>query len=316
MTLLVTGASGFVGQALLAQLQEKSLNYKAAYRHFPESHDQHAIAAGTIDNATDWSVALKGVNIITHLAARAHIMGDEAAGPLIKYRSINVAGTLNLAHQAAAAGVKRFIYVSSVKVNGETTSGLQPFTESLTCEVQDPYGISKKEAEDGLRTIASETGMEVVIIRPPLVYGPNVKANFLNLMKLADTPMPLPFGAINNKRSMVYVGNLVDFIIQCVDHPAAANQTFLVCDGEDLSLRSLLSLMRASLGRSMRLVPVPAFLFRIAGQMTGKGEVVDRLVGDLQIDCSKARKLLNWVPPFTVQQGINATIASYLKCKE
>ena len=316
MTLLVTGASGFVGQALLAQLQEKSLNYKAAYRHFPESHDQHAIAAGTIDNATDWSVALKGVNIITHLAARAHIMGDEAADPLIKYRSINVAGTLNLARQAAAAGVKRFIYVSSVKVNGETTSGLQPFTESLTCEVQDPYGISKKEAEDGLRTIASETGMEVVIIRPPLVYGPNVKANFLNLMKLADTPMPLPFGAINNKRSMVYVGNLVDFIIQCIDQPAAANQTFLVCDGEDLSLRSLLSLMRASLGRSVRLVPVPAFLFRIAGQMTGKGEVVDRLVGDLQIDCSKARKLLNWVPPFTVQQGINATIASYLKCKE
>ena len=316
MTLLVTGASGFVGQALLAQLQEKSLNYKAAYRHFPESHDQHAIAVGTIDNATDWSVALKGVDIITHLAARAHIMGDEAADPLLEYRSVNVAGTLNLARQAAAAGVKRFIFVSSVKVNGETTSGLRPFNESLTSQILDPYGISKKEAEDGLRTIASETGMEVVIIRPPLVYGPNVNANFLNLMKLADTPIPLPFGAINNKRSMVYVGNLVDFIVQCIDHPGAANQTFLVCDGEDLSLRSLVMMMRTSLGRPARLVPVPAVLFRIAGRIAGKLEVVDRLVGDLQTDSSKARKLLNWVPPFTVQQGIDATIAGYLKCKE
>ena len=316
MTLLVTGASGFVGQALLAQLQEKLLNYKATYRHFPESHDQHAIAVGTIDNATDWSVALKGVNIITHLAARAHIMGDEAADPLIKYRSINVAGTLNLARQAAAAGVKRFIFVSSVKVNGETTSGLQPFNESFPSQVLDPYGISKKEAEDGLRTIASETGMEVVIIRPPLVYGAGVKANFLNLMKLADTSIPLPFGAINNKRSMVYIGNLVDFIIKCIDHPSAANQTFLVCDGEDLSLRSLVMMMRTSLGRPARLIPVPAVLFRIAGLIAGKLEVVDRLVGDLQIDCSKARKLLNWVPPFTVQKGIDATIASYLKCKE
>ena len=316
MTLLVTGASGFVGQALLAQLQGKSLNYKAAYRHFPESHDQHAIPVGTINGATDWSVALKGVDIITHLAARAHIMGDEAADPLLEYRSVNVAGTLNLARQAAAAGVKRFIFVSSIKVNGETTSGLQPFTESLTCEVQDPYGISKKEAEDGLRIIAAETGMEVVIIRPPLVYGAGVKANFLNLMKLADTSIPLPFGAINNKRSMVYVGNLVDFIIKCIDHPSAANQTFLVCDGEDLSLRSLVIMMRTSLGRPARLVPVPAVLFRIAGRIAGKPEVVDRLVGDLQTDSSKARKLLNWVPPFTVQQGIDATIASYLKCKE
>ncbi|MBO9497508.1 SDR family oxidoreductase, partial [Thalassotalea sp. G20_0] len=269
-----------------------------------------------INDTTNWSVALRGIDIIIHLAARAHIMGDEAADPLSEYRLVNVAGTLNLARQAAAAGVKRFIFVSSIKVNGETTSGLQPFTESLTCEVHDPYGMSKKEAEDGLRIIAAETGMEVVIIRPPLVYGAGVKANFLNLMKLADTPIPLPFGAINNKRSMVYVGNLVDFIIQCIDHPSAANQTFLVCDGEDLSLRSLLDMIRASLGRPPRLVPIPAFLFQIAGSIAGKREVVDRLVGNLQIDSSKARNLLNWVPTFTVQQGIDSTIASYLKCKE
>ena len=316
MTLLVTGASGFVGHALLAQLQDCSLNYRSAFRHLPKSYDQDAVEVGVINDTTNWSVALQDIDIIIHLAARAHIMGDEAADPLSEYRLVNVAGTLNLARQAAAAGVKRFIFVSSIKVNGETTSGMQPFTESLTYEVQDPYGISKKEAEDGLRIIAAETGMEVVIIRPPLVYGAGVKANFLNLMKLADTSIPLPFGAINNKRSMVYVGNLVDFIIQCIDHPSAANQTFLVCDGEDLSLRSLVMMMRTSLGRPARLVPVPAVLFRIAGRIAGKPEVVDRLVGDLQTDSSKARKLLNWVPPFTVQQGINATIASYLKCKE
>ena len=316
MTLLVTGASGFVGHALLAQLQDCSLNYRSAFRNLPKSYDQHAVAVGVINDTTNWSVALQGIDIIIHLAARAHIMGDEAADPLSEYRLVNVAGTLNLARQAAAAGVKRFIFVSSIKVNGETTSGLQPFAESLTCEVHDLYGISKKEAEDGLRIIAAETGMEVLIIRPPLVYGAGVKANFLNLMKLADTPIPLPFGAINNKRSMVYVGNLVDFIIQCIDHPSAANQTFLVCDGEDLSLRSLVMMMRTSLGRPARLVPVPAVLFRIAGRIAGKLEVVDRLVGDLQTDSSKARKLLNWVPPFTVQQGIDATIASYLQNKE
>lgn len=316
MTLLVTGASGFLGQTLLSRLQDDFLIYKAACRHILKAHDQHAIAVGTIDDATVWSAALQDIDIIIHLAARTHIIGDEAADPLSEYRRTNVAGTLNLARQAATAGVKRFIFVSSIKVNGETTSGLHPFTESLTSEARDPYGISKKEAEDGLRIIASETGMEVVIIRPPLVYGAGVKANFLNLMKLADTPTPLPFGAIHNKRSMVYVGNLVDFIIQCVDHPSAANQTFLVCDGEDLSLRSLLGMMRASLGRPARLVPVPTVLFRIAGRIAGKPEVADRLVGDLQIDSSKARNLLNWVPPFTVQQGIDATIASYLQGKE
>jgi len=312
--ILLTGATGFVGQCLMKS--HASMPWRCAVRALPEGAGPEFFSVGSIDAHTDWTSVLGDIRVVVHMAARAHIMHDDCADPLTEYRRVNTEGTLSLARQAAAAGVKRFVFVSSIKVNGETTSGLQPFTESLTCEIGDPYGTSKKEAEDGLRVIASETGMEVVIIRPPLVYGPNVKANFLNLMKLADTSIPLPFGTINNKRSMVYVGNLVDFIIQCIDHPAAANQTFLVCDGEDLSLRSLLSLMRASLGRPMRLVPVPAFLFRIAGQMTGKGEVVDRLVGDLQIDASKARKLLNWVPPFTVQQGIDATIASYLQSKE
>ena len=311
---LLTGATGFVGQWLMKS--HASMPWRCAVRALPESSSPEFFSVGNIDSHTDWTSVLNDIRVVVHMAARAHIMHDNCADPLAEYRQVNTEGTLNLARQAAAAGVKRFIFVSSIKVNGETTSGLQPFTESLTCEVQDPYGISKKEAEDGLRIIAAETGMEVVIIRPPLVYGAGVKANFLNLMKLADTSIPLPFGAINNKRSMVYVGNLVDFIIKCIDHPSAANQTFLVCDGEDLSLRSLVMMMRTSLGRPARLVPVPAVLFRIAGRIAGKPEVVDRLVGDLQTDSSKARKLLNWVPPFTVQQGINAAIASYLKCKE
>ena len=312
--ILLTGATGFVGQWLMKS--HASMPWRCAVRVLPESSSPEFFSVGNIDSHTDWTSVLSDIRVVVHMAARAHIMHDDCADPLAEYRRVNTEGTLNLARQAAAAGVKRFIFVSSVKVNGETTSGLQPFNESFPSQVLDPYGISKKEAEDGLRTIASETGMEVVIIRPPLVYGAGVKANFLNLMKLADTPIPLPFGAINNKRSMVYVRNLVDFIIQCIDHPSAANQTFLVCDGEDLSLRSLVIMMRASLGRPARLVPIPAFLFRVAGQMTGKAEVVDRLVGDLQTDSGKARRLLNWVPPFTVQQGIDATIASYLQNKE
>ena len=311
---LLTGITGFVGQYLTKYHASSSWRY--AVRSLSGTAGQDSFSVGGIDGHTDWTSLLSDVRVVVHMAARVHIMHDDCLDPLTEYRQINTEGTLNLARQAAAAAVKRFIFVSSVKVNGETTSGLQPFNESLTSQVLDPYGISKKEAEDGLRAIASETGMEVVIIRPPLVYGAGVKANFLNLMKLADTPIPLPFGAINNKRSMVYVGNLVDFIIQCIDHPSAANQTFLVCDGEDLSLRSLVMMMRTSLGRPARLVPVPAVMFRIAGRIAGKPEVVDRLVGDLQTDSSKARKLLNWVPPFTVQQGIDATIASYLKCKE
>ena len=308
---LVTGANGFIGSALLDSL---SGHYTVVpvYRQMRDN----AICISDINKDTDWSSALRDINVIIHTAARVHVMNETHANPLSEFRAVNVDGTLNLARQAAEFGVQRFIFVSSIKVNGEFTLEGKPFVEDVSELPDDPYALSKYEAEMGLKKIASETGMEVVIIRPPLVYGPNVKANFLNLMKLADTPMPLPLGAINNKRSMVCVGNLVDFIIQCIDHPAAANQTFLVCDGEDVSLRSLLSMMRTSLGRPTRLVPVPAFLFRIAGQITGKREVVDRLVGDLQVDASKARNLLNWVPPFTVQQGIDATIASYLQGKE
>jgi nucleoside-diphosphate-sugar epimerase len=311
--ILLTGSSGFVGSALLVHLKKlPEFRVVAAVRSAVSPASDDDVVVGNIDGTTDYSSALSGVNVVVHAAARAHIMRDEVADPLAEYRQVNVEGTLNLAKQAVAAGVKRFVYISSIKVNGESTTRLPAFTESDSVKPEDPYGVSKQEAEEGLRLLAQETGLEVVIIRPPLVYGPGVKANFLSLVKLSATGFPLPFGSVNNKRSMVYVGNLVDLIVRCIDHPSAADETFLLSDGDDVSLRSLLTGIRSAMGRSPRLVPVPVGLFKLAGALTGKRGVVDRLVGDLQVDSSKARSLLSWVPPYTVEQGIAATVADFM----
>lgn len=310
---LLTGSNGFVGRHLINFLSENDINFVGVLRALPTSKADNMIPIGDINSSTDWSDVLKERQVIIHMAARAHIMKDKAVDPLIEYREVNTAGTLNLARQAAVAGVKRFIFISSIKVNGETTTSLPAYIETDEPAPQDPYGISKMEAETGLRKIANETGMEVVIIRSPLVYGPGVKANFYNLMKLANTCVPLPFGAIHNARSMVYVGNLVDFVVKCIDHPAAGNQTFLLSDGRDLSLAELLSLLRSSMKKPARLVSIPALLFRIAGLITGKSTLVDRLVGSLQVDTSKACELLDWQPPYTVEQGIEATIGHFFE---
>ncbi len=311
--ILLTGSTGFVGSALLAELKKlPDFRVVAAVRSAASPASDDVVVVGNIDGTTDYSAALNGVDVVVHAAARAHIMRDEVADPLAEYRKVNVEGTLNLAKQAVAAGVKRFIYISSIKVNGESTTGLSAFTEADSAKPEDPYGVSKREAEEGLRLLAQETGLEVVIIRPPLVYGPGVKANFLSLVKLSATGLPLPFGSVNNHRSMVYVGNLVSFIIHCIRHPAAANETFLVSDGEDVSLRNLVTYIRLCFGRSPRLLPVPVGLFKLAGALTGKRGMVDRLVGDLQVDSSKARSLLGWVPPYTVEQGIAATVADFM----
>lgn len=310
---LLTGATGFVGQRLQNACRDSSIPLKCAVRSLTGESESGVFSVGSIDGSTNWNSVLLGVDVVIHLAARAHIMKDSASDPLIEYRKVNCEGTLNLAWQAASAGVKRFIFISTIKVNGELTAGRNPFTENVTEPPDDYYGLSKYEAEIGLREVSVKTGMEVVIIRPPLVYGPSVKANFRNLIKLADSAIPLPFGWIHNKRSMVYVENLVDFIIQCIGHPAAANQTFLVSDGEDISLSGLISMMRKFLGRPVRILPVPLILFRIAGRLTGKKAVVDRLIGDLRLDSSKGRELLHWRPPFSVEQGINATITAYLE---
>lgn len=312
-SVLLTGSTGFVGSALLAELKKfPDFRVISAVRSAVSPASDDVVVVGNIDGATDYSSALNGVDVVVHAAARAHIMRDELADPLAEYRNVNVEGTLNFAKQAVAAGVKRFVYISSIKVNGESTTGLKAFTEADAAKPEDPYGISKHEAEQGLRLLAEEIGLDVVIIRPPLVYGPGVKANFLSLVKLSATGLPLPFGSVNNKRSMVYVGNLVNLIVCCINQPAAANQTFLVSDGEDVSLRKLVTFIRLCLGRSPRLLPVPLWLFKLAGAVTGKQGVVDRLVGDLQVDSSKARTLLEWVPPFTVSQGIEATVADFM----
>ena len=312
MTILLSGHTGFVGQVLVEALNTKKLVLVGRRKFDIQSYAFFQITFDAIEQFTE---CLSGVSVVIHLAARAHIMNDEVSDPLAEYRKVNVDGTLNLARQAAATGVKRFIYLSSIKVNGESTTGRSAFFDTDMPAPEDPYGLSKKEAEDGLRQLSTETGMEVVIIRPPLVYGPGVKANFLNLLKLSTTGLPLPFGLVNNRRSTIYVGNLVDFIIRCIDHPNAANETFLVSDGEDLSLRLLITHIRSALGRSALLLPVPLFMFKLVAALTGKRAVVDRLIGDLQVDSSKARDLLNWTPPYSVKQGIAATVADFIKRK-
>ncbi len=308
---LITGASGFVGSALLHSLDDRNFIAVPVYRQ-PYSN---AVCVADINKDTDWSSSLESIDVIIHSAARVHIMADKHHDSLTEFRKVNVDGTLNLARQAAKKGVKRFIFVSSIKVNGESTFKENVFTEDLQEAPEDPYAISKYEAESGLREISDKTDMEVVIIRPPLVYGPGVKANFHTLLRLASTGLPLPFGAVNNKRSMVFVGNLVDFIVNCIDHPAAANQTFLVSDTEDLSLAELLTHLRRAFGLPARLLPVPVTLFKILGFLSGKQAIVERVVGDLQIDPRKAQDLLDWRPPFSIEKGIKITADAFKKDK-
>jgi nucleoside-diphosphate-sugar epimerase len=241
---------------------------------------------------------------VVHAAARTHIMQDTVADPLTAFRLVNVQGTLNLARQAAEAGVKRFVFLSSVKVNGELTQMGHPFRENDIPAPQDPYALSKYEAVAGLCRLAEETGMEVVIIRPPLVYGPGVKANFENMIRWVRRGIPLPFAAVSNKRSFVALDNLVDFIATCIVHPKAANQTFLVSDGEDLSTAELLQRVGLVLGKPMRLFPVPANLLQLAAGLIGKKTMAQRLCGSLQVDISKARDFLDWAPPLSVDEGL------------
>ena len=303
---LVTGASGFVGKTLCEELFKNNIPVAAVKR---TSSASESIAVGEIDGATDWTIALRQCGVVVHLAARVHVMHDAARDPLVEYRRTNVAGTLNLARQAAAVGVHRFVFISSVKVNGEATMSGHAFTADDFPAPQDPYGISKMEAELGLRQLALDTGMEVVIIRPPLVYGPGVKANFAALMRAVQRGWFLPLGAVHNQRSLVALGNLVDFIITCTAHPAAANQTFLVSDGQDLSITTLVRGMAQAMGVPTRLLPVPVPLLRMAARMLGKADAIDRLCGSLQVDISKARNLLGWVPPVSVAEGLRKAVS-------
>lgn len=310
--LLITGVSGFVGQSIVSALgthSEFSLRGtgRSTASYVVSDYHQADLAPNT-----NWEPIVSGVDVVIHCAARVHIMDDKVSDPLAEFRIVNVAGTLNLAMRAVEAGVSRFIFISSIKVNGEgTTHGLR-YRENDVSMPEDAYGVSKCEAETALLELAKTSNMEVVIIRPPLVYGPGVNGNFLSLLKLANTGFPLPLGAIHNQRSMVYVGNLVDLIIRCIDHPAAANQVFLVSDNRDLSTTELLRMIRADMNLPARLLPVPSALLRLLGRLTGKGQVIERLCDSLQVDVSKARKLLEWEPPFSVEEGMREMVGHFL----
>ena len=310
MVIAITGATGFLGDALLRRL---SSQYEVVALVRKEPLDKIAGVecriCGDLAPTQEWGNLLSRVDAVIHTAARVHVMHERFASDR-EYRRTNVEGTLNLARQAANAGVKRFIFLSSIKVNGEQTPVGQPFSADDTLAPEDAYGISKWEAEQGLQQLASETGMEVVIIRPPLVYGPGVKGNFASMINLVAKGLPLPLGAIHNQRSLVAVDNLVDLIITCIDHPAAVNQVFLAGDGQDLSTTQLLRGVARAMGKPSRLIPVPAFLLMLGATLLGKKAVAQRLLGSLQVDISKARILLGWEPPISLEEGLRRCFQS------
>jgi nucleoside-diphosphate-sugar epimerase len=319
MRVLVTGATGFIGGAILSQLAlERRIELCGTVRHNTQGKvaGVYTVFVGDLTPDTDWREAVSEVDIIVHTAARVHVMQDSASNPLDEFRRINVAGTLNLARQAAKAGAQRFIFVSSIKVNGESTLSGRPFTAADEPAPIDSYGISKHEAEIGLRKVAQETGMEVVLIRPVLVYGPSVKGNFLSMMCWLHRGFPLPLGAINNQRSLLALDNLVDLIVTCLDSPAAANQTFLAADGYDLSTTELLKLLGDALGSHSRLFPLPVRCIEMGARLVGKSSIAQRLCGSLQVDISKTKKLLAWQPVISVEEGLTRVANGFLNEKK
>jgi nucleoside-diphosphate-sugar epimerase len=312
--MLVTGSTGFVGQALVSELVDKGSQIKALVRKvstdLPVEVEQVVVDLGEIEDEGAIKDVFVGMDVVVHTAARVHMMQDQSANPLAEFRKLNRDGTLALARLAAEAGVKRFVFLSSIGVNGN--NNMKPFSEKDTPNPQEPYAISKYEAEQGLLALAKKTSMEVVIIRPPLVYGPDAPGNFGALINWLRRGVPLPLGAINNKRSFVALDNLVSFIALCADRsqsPKAGNQVFLISDGEDVSTTQLLRKVANALGKKPWLLPVPVGLMRFAAKLVGKGDVANRLFGSLQVDSSKARDLIGWQPVITMDEQLNKTVA-------
>lgn len=317
--ILVTGATGFVGAAVIQQLActQGPASVVAAVRTRPNADRLAAwppgvnmVTVGEMGASTDWTAALAGVDTIIHCAARVHVMNDAATDPLSLYRQVNVKGTLALATQAAAAGVKRFVFVSSIKVNGESTPVGQPFTARTPPNPVDPYGVSKLEAEQALFELAASTGLEAAVVRPPLVYGPGVKANFQALVKVIRKGVPLPLGAVTgNRRSLVALDNLVDLLITCARHPAAAGQVFLASDGEDMSTTELIRRLGQAMSKPARLLPVPAWILSAAATLLGKHQAAQRLLGSLQVDSRPTQEILGWTPPISVDEGLRRVVS-------
>lgn len=312
---LLTGASGFVGRAIAQRLALEGFQTNSILR----SYNSEVSKYGKVSVVTDfrdelsWQKSIGEAKVVIHCAARVHVMNDRSSDPLAQYRAVNVEGTLALARQAAIAGVKRFIFLSSIKVNGEATVQGNAYRPDQKPEPQDPYGISKMEAEEELKSLAKDSGLEVTIIRPVLIYGPGVKANFHSLMGLLSRGLPLPLGAIPNKRSLVALDNLVDLVMTCIDHPAAANETFLVSDGEDLSTSDLLYRLGLALGRPSRLIPIPVGLLQLGAGLIGKKALAQRLCGSLQVDITKTRTLLGWTPVISVDEALRKTARHFQK---
>jgi nucleoside-diphosphate-sugar epimerase len=305
MRVLVSGANGFVGRALCSHLNAHGHAVVPAVRR--DSGLAGEAVVGDIDGATDWTAALPGCDAVAHLAARVHMMDESAQDVLALYRATNTQATLSLAQQATQVGVKRLVFISSIKVNGDGSP--VPYCETDFPAPHDPYATSKWEAEQGLHDIAARTGLEVVILRPPLVYGPGVKANFRRLIDAVRKGIPLPFGSIDNRRSLLYLGNLVDAIRVCIEHPVAANKTYLISDGEDVSTPDLVRRLAKAMNRPARLLPVPPTLLSAAGTLLGKRDQVARLLGSLTLDSSAIRRDLGWTPPYTLDDGLHMTVS-------
>ncbi|MDS7594776.1 NAD-dependent epimerase/dehydratase family protein [Agrobacterium tumefaciens] len=289
---LVTGSSGFVGSALVAMMRERGMQV----RDISRTDKNSAVVIPSYGPDIDWTNSLNGIRAVVHLAARVHVMRETSSDPLSAFREANVEATLNLARQAASHGVKRFVFVSTIKVNGETTQLDRPFTSADHPNPQDPYGRSKAEAEAALLALGHETGMEIVIVRPPLVYGPGVGGNFRLLMKWAVSGAPSIFPCVQNKRSLIYVGNLCDLLIRVIDHPNAAGKIFLASDDCDVSTHELLSALTRGTGKTPRSLPVPLKFLQLTGKMSGRGEALQRLTDSLQVDVTATCKTLSWEP--------------------
>jgi len=311
--IVVTGATGFVGRALVAAAVRQGRSVRAVVRTLPRMPVDGAeyVVGGGLSVASDWRAALRGADAVIHAAARVHVMRDTAQDPLAEFRRTNVDGTIALARQAAESGVRRFVFVSSIKVNGERSEVGRPMRSSDPAGPTDPYGLSKFEAEEALRAIARNTALEVAVIRPVLVYGPGVGANFAALLRLIARRLPLPLGAIHNKRSFVALTNLVDLLLVCVDHPAAAGGTFLVSDGEDLSTTDLLRRLAHALQVKNVLVPVPEALLRLCARLLRRDDLGLRLFGSLQVDIEHTRATLAWNPPVSVDDALRETALEF-----